>query len=135
MLLFVITLICLFIKQIVIDRRSPLRDFSQITSDGKYEYNLEIINFFTILNNRSVLHIIEISTGIEIRIYLPLPSNAFNSNLLGDFWSLISMKPTAIAEIYIVSTTMMFNLEQRWSYEINVVTGDVHLIEHIEFKY
>lgn len=93
-------------------------DTLQITADGQYEYQFELINLFQ-KNSNARLCIKRISTGEEIRFPLDMPINKIKVLSRGkvNYW--IVMEETAEKDKYILYTTSEFPLSDE-KYEIDV---------------
>jgi len=80
---------------------SITRDYLQTTSDGKYEYRIELINRFQ-ANNRTRLYIRNTTTGEETTLSLDISAGVFGS--LGGQSSMYP--PPEVPPAYIVMSTM-----------------------------
>jgi len=111
-------------------------DWTQTTSDGKFEYRLEVINLFQ-RNARAQLYVRSIYTGDEMIIptginareltTLPMHNRSHSEELiLSRVWSNLVPHETS-ATIYILSTTeiLRINIER---FEINMETGTAERI-------
>ncbi|MFB7817162.1 hypothetical protein ACFC0X_23690 [Paenibacillus chitinolyticus] len=99
---------------------SIVTDTLQITEDGQYEYQFELINLFQ-KNSHARLYIKSSSTGEEMRIPLDVPVNTINvlSERKMNYW--ISLEETAEKYKYILYTTSKFPLEEK--YEVDIKKG------------
>lgn len=93
-------------------------DTLQITEDGKYEYQIELINLFQ-KNSHARLYIKSSSTGEEMRIPLEIPVNNIRVLSKGKVNRWISLEVTSEADKYIVHTTSNFPLPYE-QYKVDV---------------
>ena len=137
LLAMIITLTIVF-SPILFNRGTPYgwliphvtRDWEQITSDGKFEYRMELVNLFQ-RNSRARLHFKNLATGEEITIPLDIQTRNIHSISISmpsqdeetRRWLLLSkMSSTDRQNIYILTTTarMRTGIEV---FEINIETG------------
>ena len=98
-----------------------MTDSIQITTDGHYEYRLEIINIFQ-RNSYARLYLKNISNAEEKRIRLPLPIYEIKGIIRDKVNHWIKLEPSSKADRYILYTTEDFPLlEER--FEIDVKSG------------
>ncbi|MFB5764060.1 hypothetical protein [Paenibacillus medicaginis] len=96
-------------------------DNLQVTSDGDYEYKLELINALQ-KNSYARLYLKNISTAKETRIPLEMPINKIKVLFLGDNRYWVNLESTSKKDIYMLTTTTDFPLPNE-RFEINVSTG------------
>ena len=99
----------------------PLR----LTSDGKYEYRIDLINLFQ-KNSKERLYLRQVSTGEER--FIPLHLNSREIHGIGipndNDWSWAILCPTESAYIYDLMTTEMLPVGIK-RFEINVEKGTI----------
>lgn len=93
-------------------------DTLQITTDGKYEYQIELINLFQ-KNSHARLYIKSSSNGEEIRIPLDIPVNKIRVLSKGTVNRWILLEATLEEDKYIVHTTSNFPLPYK-QYKVDV---------------
>jgi hypothetical protein len=96
-----------------------------MTSDGKYEYRIELINLFQ-KNSKERLYLRQISTGEES--FIPLQLNSKEIHGIGipsdNDWSWATLRPTENPSIYDLITTKNLPIENK-KFEINVEEGTI----------
>jgi membrane-bound ClpP family serine protease len=104
-----------------------MTDSMQITTDGHYEYCIEIINIFQ-RNSYARLYLKDITKAEEKRIRLSLP--IYEIHGIGiervNYW--IKLEPISKADTYILHTTEDFPLSGE-RFEIDVINGHAVKIE------
>ncbi len=87
-------------------------DTLQITADGQYEYQFELVNLFQ-KNSNARLYVKRISDGEEMRISLDMPLNKIKglSEEKVNYW--VVMDGTSEKDKYIMHTTSKFPLPDR----------------------
>lgn len=95
-----------------------ITDTLQITNDGKYEYNLELINLFQ-RNSHARLYMKDRFTNEEFRIPLDLQVRKIHGISIGEKVHWISLEGTTEVNKYILSTKLEFPLPNE-KYEIDV---------------
>ncbi len=95
----------------------------KLTSDGKYEYRLELINLFQ-RNSRERLFLRDVSTGQEI--YISVYINTKDKHGLyvrsGDDWMWAILSPTNDPHQYMLTTTEILRLPEK-RFFIDVTRG------------
>jgi hypothetical protein len=91
-------------------RSDPLK----ITSDGKYEYRIELINLFQ-KNSRERLYVRNVSTGEEIYITVEINTDEVHGirEINGDDWAWGVMNPTDVPDHYELNTTKTLPVPQK----------------------
>jgi len=102
-------------------------DTLQITTDGQYEYQLELVNLFQ-NNSYARLYIKNVSTDGEKRIPLDLPVEEIRGLSVSKDNHWITLINTDVENMYILRTTEDFPLSGI-SYEINVGIGETVRVE------
>ena len=145
-------------------REDIKRDWVQITSDGKYEYRVEVVNLHRFYN-RVKLHLVDLSTNEAVSIPLlkrkgefarisgegnrhPSPQTSFelseatSSELLHTEKSHIYILTTTVFEIPTVEihqgrniVVFEVNMESKTSVELSVETHYRSMSEHISSQY
>lgn len=104
-----------------------MTDSIQMTTDGYYEYSIEIINMFQ-RNSYARLYLKNVSTSEEKRIRLSLP--IYEIHGIGveqvNYW--VKLEPTSEADTYILQTTEDFPLLGE-RFEVDVINGQAVKIE------
>ncbi|CAH1232836.1 hypothetical protein PAECIP111891_07101 [Paenibacillus allorhizoplanae] len=104
-----------------------MTDSIQITTDGHYEYNIEVVNIFQ-RNSYARLYLKNVTTSEENRIRLTLP--IYEIHGIGiekvNYW--VKLEPTSEADTYTLHTTKDFPLSGE-RFEVDVINGQAIKIE------
>lgn len=106
-------------------------DSLQITEDGKYEYQIELVNVFQ-RNSFARLYLKNISTGEEVRIPLDIPVTEIKAYLIRDVIHWVTLMPASETNLYILHTTKDFPLrDKKFEFIINVDKNEVEFSEKL----
>lgn len=109
-------------------RSNVTTDDMQVTSDGKYEYKLELVNLFQ-KNAYARLYIKNVDSRTERRIRVPMDiSQIHGINISANspnYWTIVEL--TAVPGIYSLQTTKDFPLKKEF-----IIDMDNGVIERIE---
>lgn len=99
----------------------------QVTADGKYEYQIELINLFQ-KNSSARLSVKDILTGEEATIPVDINTRKIKG-VVADFLAWTEMTPTNKGNIYILTTTEDLNETDIQVFEIDMETKKSRRIE------
>lgn len=102
-------------------------DTLQVTEDGKYEYQLELINALQ-NNSYSRIYLKNVYIGEETRIPLDMPINKIKGLSIKESYYWTKLEPTSNIDTYILETTMEFPFPGE-RYEIDIKNGEAKKME------
>lgn len=102
-------------------------DTLQVTEDGKYEYQLELINALQ-KNSYSQIYMKNVYTEEETRIPLDMPINKIKVLFIKEDYYWTKLEPTSKIDTYILETTMEFPFPGE-RYEIDIKNGEAKKME------
>jgi len=109
-------------------RESVTRDWPQITDDGRFEYRVELVNRWQ-RNNRTRLHVVDLSTGEEIIIPLDISTDDINGGGEGSRTPVPEdVSPHAMAELTPTEIENIYMLTTRRTHRGTVVISEINMV-------
>lgn len=102
-------------------------DTLQVTADGKYEYQLELVNLFQ-KNSHARVYIRNINTGEDLRVSLPMDIAKIKGISMGRTNHWVILEQTLMPNMYSLRTTKDFPI-QDVKYDINLNKGTAEIVD------